>query len=447
MITQKYVDALEYSFFFFFLCIIFIISEIWFEIGYLLIKNFIICVLFILILRSWKRNGIFSLYSLFLDFSLFFVFSRIFFDLINYIPLTSFLFFEKKSFSEEIIFLLLFKLSLFIILIDAGFYFSKNKNLQTIPLIESKNIIIISFGLYILTAFWFSYKAVLDIKSVMTYGYSALLSDIRQNYPFWLKGAGTGFMISFYSLLMQKQSRKDYKKIFVIFCIIMLLTGLRGSRASFLIPFLFALYILNIKKVINITFKELLFLVLVMIVFVLVITYYRGENISYLTNIKDLFFYIFYNQGNTFGLLPYYQENIVDIKNNLTVPIVFSDVLTFYNTSIHAGSAIVGEYANINRIKGIGLGQSLFLELYDLPFVLGIFVSPLIGKYIKFVETNLFKNRFYIVFLCVCVSSIIYMPRDILLAPFEPLNFVYIFGAFFVILFSKECERYFLRRN
>lgn len=352
------------------------------------------------------------------------------------------MFFQNKYFSERIIFTILFKICAFIILIDLGFYFSKNQKLKIFPLLDNKRTKRISFVLYIITTLWFGYKAVLDIKSVMNSGYSALLSEIRQNYPFWLKGAGTGFMICFYSLLMQKQNRKDYIKIFIIFCIIMLLTGLRGSRASFLIPLLFALYVLNIQKVINITFKRLILLIVAMIIFVLLITSFRGENISYLTSIKDIFFYIFYNQGNTFGLLPYYQENILDIKNTISIPIVFSDVLNFYNKTILAGDAIVGKYANINHVPGISLGQSLFLELYDLPFVIGLLLSIFIGKYIKFTETNFFRNRFFIVFLGICVSSIIYMPRDILFAPFEPLNVVYILGSFFIILFANVFGKY-----
>ena len=173
MIIKKNIDILEYSFSFFILIISILISEIDFQFGYTMMKHYTLYSLIFLILRSWKRNGIFSLYSLFLDFSLFFVFSRVFFDLINYIPLTNFLFFQKKVFSETIIFTLLCKLNIFLILIDMGFYFSKVHKLKEVPLLNNPNVRKISFFLFILTALWFSYKAFLDIKSVMPFGYSA----------------------------------------------------------------------------------------------------------------------------------------------------------------------------------------------------------------------------------------------------------------------------------
>lgn len=435
--NKKFIDIIEYSFFITLLLISIITSEVNFSFGYILLKIITFFTLLFLMMKSWIRNGVFSLYSLFIDFSMFFVFSRLFFDLINYIPLTTFLFFGRKTFSEGLIFTILIRNIFFLIAIDMGYYLSHSYTIREKKVNFDSNVEKILFVLYIFSAIWFGFKAILDIKTVLIYGYSAVLSDLRVDYPFWLKGAGTVFITLFYSLFLVKHTKKKWMQIIIVYLILMLLTGLRGSRASFIVPLIFAIYVMNELKVISIKLKQFVLFILLIIGFIFLITIARGENLTYIKSFKDIFYYIFYNQGNTFGLLTYYAENKQDIKVSQNLPIIISDLLSYYNKNFHTGSEIIGKYANTSTLSGIGLGQSLFLELFDMPFAFSLLLSCFIGAMIKFTEKNLLINRNCIVVFCIMSCSIFYMPRDILFAALEPLNFVYVFGSLFLFVFFK----------
>lgn len=414
-----------------------IISFFDFATSYFLVKLLCLIYLLCIIVKSWAKSGIFSIYSLFVDFTFFFIYSRLFFDLIGYIPINEFYFFGKKVFSEEICAVILEKSIVFFACIDLGYYFRQTKSIPVVAKLENPNVLKLSIVLFILCSIWFGYKAVLDFKYVIMNGYTALLTDIHASYPFWIKGAGTFFVSAFYLLLIQKTNKKTSLFVFFIYCLVMFMSGLRGSRATILCPLIFTLYMLNKDGVIIINIKKLLLIVATMIFLIFIVTFYRGEDLSYVSSIKDIFYYIFYNQGNTFGTLLYYQDNISDILSNENFPIIIEDLRKYYVGDVaRNGTKIINYYANINNIEGIGLGESFYLELINLPLVISIFVCFFVGWAMRFVERNILRNRYLLVFFCICVGTFFYMPRDTLLGCFAPLNFVYCIMSYLFLLFN-----------
>lgn len=429
--------GLFYSFVIFTLLCLNILSFFDFNIAYDLLKIFFIIVWFCIIFHGYRKKGVFSLYVLFIFFCMFFLYSRIFFDLINYQPLEVFLFFGKKTFDTRIPFKFVTYSILYLVFIDFGFYNSNKISVKKINLEHNKAVKNFLYCIFFFATFLFIYKSFLDIKMVQSVGYSADLDEIRVDYPFWLKGAGTLFYIGFYALLMCKLDKREIILIFSIYFICSLFSGLRGSRAAFLVPFIFMIYYLARLRIIKINLFKTLLLVLCAVSAIMLTTVFRGSDISSYNNFIDIFYYIFYGQGNTIGLPYYYLENQNMLEQVTYVPYILTDLFHQYFQELPSGGNLITRLGNIHGIEGIGLGESLFLELLNLNIFVSCLLCFFIGKWINYVDSNLTRNRILIPLFFSMASTIFYMPRNILLNFLNPFSILYFILTNFLIYFFR----------
>ena len=423
---------LLYASFILLFCTINVLSLLYFDIAYLLMKNFVLFFNLILIIRSYRNNGILSIYSLFISFCLFFLYARIFFDLIGYRPLTYYNFGKRITWNENVIYQFLHYSFIFLIAIDFSYYISKPKKIANKKFIENKSSKRVTYFFFFFFLLIFSYKCYLDIQAIHSMGYTAIISEIRINYPFWTKASGTLFYISFYMLLMHKLSKKETIIIFFLYAIVSALSGLKGARAAFFLPIVFSLFYLSKKQYIKITISKLTMLVCLAIVFIFIITFSRGESLDHIKSFKDIFYYVFYNQTQTFNLPIFYLEHKHFCQENRSIPYIFSDTLHIYNSFFSTGSNVIHKFTGLPN--GMGLGESLFLELLDLHFIYSIIFCLYIGYIIKFVECNFFRNRTLLPIFCCFVSSAFYMPRNTMFSFLDSSSVIYFIATNFIIL-------------
>lgn len=397
-------------------------------------KFFLLLFVISILLCSVKRNGCAALYSLFLFFSLFFLFFRIFFDLIGFKSITIYNFVITKIWREEIIFKFLNFSFFYLIIIDFFYYISKPSVVTEIPILKNNSTKKITLLFFIVFSCLFAYKSYLDMKMIQKFGYTASLANIRINYPFWLKGSGTFFYIFFYALLMHELSKRELKVIFLVYVLLSLLSGLRGARAAFFLPVIFALFYLNEKKILKINLYNGLIIVICFTCIIFLITFFRGEDLSNIKKIGDVVSYVFYGQTQTFNVPMFFMEYKSEIQSERLLPYIFSDLLHKYIPSIQDGSMAIGKYNHLP--EGLSLGDSLYLELLDLPLMIAFFICACIGRVIKFVQINFLRNRTLSPLFFCSVTSIFYMPRNILFSFLGPDCIAYfIFSNLFILCF------------
>ena len=405
-----------------------------FNSAYQFSKIFTLSFVIILIIRSFRKNGIISIYSLFISFCLFFLYLRIFFDLIGYKSLANYTFGTHRTWSDKILFSFLNYSFLYLLTIDFFYYMEKPKRIHFVGVIQNNTSKRIIYCFFLLFTLIFLYKCYLDIQAIHKLGYTSTVSNVRINYPIWTVGAGTFFYIFFYLLLMHKLSKKETVGVFIIYAIVSLLSGLKGARAAFFVPIIFSLFYLSEKKYIKVTFPKLIILIIVAMSLIFLITFSRGEDLSYVESLKDIFCYVFYNQTQTFNVPIFYLEYKDICKEHRFIPFIFSDVLHYYIATLPSGGSTINNFTGLPN--GMGLGNSLFLELLDLPLILAFFACFCIAKAIKFVQYNFLRNRKLLPLFCCFVSSAFYMPRNTLFSFLDPSSVIYLIASnVFLIIF------------
>ena len=421
-------------FFYLFSLIMSLLLMFTFELGYekislTIIEVEIILILIFLIYHSYKKNGIISLYTLFLFFSIFFIFSRIIFEFIGYLgrQVNDFYFFLTNiHFKDETVFKFMFYSIIYFLSIDAGTHYQKKEKKILIPVKRYHSVIkVILTYIVILLLPLLLYKGYLDIQNVSLNGYRSVLD--RTSYPFYLKGIGTIFISCFFVFFMFQPERHEVIFIISIYIIYSFSASLRGSRSVFFIPFIFSIYLLWKMKIIKITFKGLFVIGFCCILLIAWFTsYLRGEAIQNL-GLGDLIKYVLYGQGNSIGLPLYYLEFKDVIDSQIQLPLIIEDWGSFFFDSLHRGSYYIAQIANKNGVDG-GLGESIFLELLNLPLPLAIIISFCLGKIIKYIDLNIFCNAFSIPLFLLISQWVFVLPR------FALFNFLDIYGIVELIL-------------
>ena len=419
-----------------------IISFLNFNIAYLCLKFFILIFILLLIVHSYLKNGIISIYSLFISFCLFFLYFRIFFDLIGSKSLQEYNFGKHITWSENIIFIFLNYSFLYLITIDFFYYFFKPNKIKYIVPVNNKTTKKIIFFFFLLYAIIFSYKCYLDIKTIHSLGYTAVISKLRINYPFWTKGAGTFFNLFFYLLLMHELTKKETLTIIILYAIVSLLSGLKGARAAFFIPIIFILFYLTEKKYIKITISKLIILVFIAIGAIFLITISRGESLNQIKSFSDVLEYVFYNQTQTFNVPIFFLENKEFCQEQRIVPYIFSDILHTYSSFFPSGNGVIFRFTGLP--SGMSLGESLFLELLDLPLFFALFTCMCISYAIKFVQVNFLRNRRFLPIFCCFVCSAFYMPRNTLFSFLDSSSLIYFVMANIILIILPSILLYFI---
>ncbi len=432
------------------LVILDIFSMILFELGSekysLAFVEFLVIFTFsVFFIKSSKSNGILSLYSLFLIFSVFFLYSRIVFEWIGYLnrQVNDFYFFLTSiHFKDRTVFDFMFYTILYLISIDFGYYYSKFTNNRLDNRTENNTAKFFIFLCIILIMPLLLYKSYLDIKNVKLNGYQSILD--RSSYPFYLKGVGTIFISLFYCLFMFKMTKKEILILIFIYLIYSFTSSLRGSRSVFFIPFVFSFYVLWRLDIIKISFFKLIIIascsILLIAWFTVVL---RGERISD-SSLSKIFKYILYGQGNSIGVPLYYLEYKDYIDARIQLPLFLEDWFSFFTNFFHKGSYYVALVANKKNVEG-GLGESIYVELLNLPLVFSLPVSFCFGKILKKVEMNLLSNRFRIPFFLLLSQWLFVLAR------FAFFNFLDLYGicemflTVVLFLFFNNCSKYILK--
>ena len=394
------------------------------------------------IMKSMKINGTLSLYTLFLGFCLFFIYSRIYFDLIGFWHRQVndfYFFFTKIHFSDELV-MKFFNFSiLFFVFFDFGYYLNPKKYIKIIPVSDNEFAKRIVFFLMLITTPLLLYKSILDIRYVRTYGYSSVLD--RMNYPFYLKGAGTLFIASFYASFMFKLSKKEFIFIIILYLLQSMGASLRGSRSVFMIPFIMSLYMISKFDIAKIKFRTLVLIGCISVFIISMMTIFlRGE--SFIGNtLLELIYYILYGQGNSIGVPLYYLHHQNSINDVQLMPFIFQDLVHLYNNNILAGSGYIAAIVNTKKVEG-GLGESLFLELLDMPLFFSLPFSLFIGWFINFIEANMLRNRFFLPMALIISSWVIVWARFAFFHFLEIHNIVSYILAILFFIFAITFSKY-----
>ena len=430
------------------LVIIDIFSLLVFELGFektsLKFIELIVILIFLLFwIKSTRYNGVLSLYSLFLIFSVFFIYSRIIFEWIGYLnrQVNDFYFFLTNiHFKDRTVFYFMFYTVLYLVFIDFGYYYSKSNNKQIDDRCEDNTAKFFILLCMVLLIPFLLYKAWLDVKNVKLNGYQSVLD--RSSYPFFLKGVGTIFISLFYCLFMFKLSKREIKIAMVIYLFYAFFSSLRGSRSVFFIPFVFSLYIFWRFGVIKISLLKIFVVgccsILLIAWFTVVL---RGENISNIS-ISNIFKYILYGQGNSIRVPLYYLEYKDFLDARIQLPLILEDWISFFTDYFHKGSYYVALLANKNNVEG-GLGETVFVELLNLHLVLSLPISFFLGNILKLVEQDLLKNRFQIPLLLLISQWIFVIPRFAIFNFFDLYGICELLITFLMYLFFRN-SKYFL---
>jgi hypothetical protein len=377
--------------------------------------------------------GVFSIYSIYLYTSVFFVYSRFVFDLFDFAPFFRIRFPVNYTFDSSVgaIFISVVFLSHYII--DTVYFYclsSKkswirhgcNESFKHYPQIQLCGIcvMIISFPAII-------YKLYLQIVFVQIYGYLSVFNGdlAKMPLPFWTNGSGTMFLIGYIMVLFSY----PLKRMFIIssmFYLFYSLTGsLRGSRSQFLTEIIAVIYFYTKFYHKKLSFKTISLLFVFVVIFSIAIANYtRGS--SELTSVSALLNEFFYSQGHTIGvpLTIIESQGVIPYRR---FPFIFSELLDPFFKIIYPTSGqtqiMLEKYNMIGAVviyrlsprayyNGNGLGASIIAEMYDCGGFMGIIIwSIILGSIIYNIDNHSEKKNVNIPLLWFLVKTIIYLPR------------------------------------
>ena len=407
-------------------------------------QEFVFLIFFIiLVVKSIRKNGLISLYTIFLLLCFVFDFSRFYLDLIGFYDVTHGEFFGKYLFPVETITLNIVLMHISVFLIDLGYYLFPQPK---IPERELKNdkiqrkIILISMGV----TFPFSvYGNYLILKFVLDNGYYALaakMSNLGDIIPFQLKIAEYIFKLFFYTSFFYKFNKKQTVIIFGLFFINSLMTGLRGSRGTMLFPFVFFFYLLASKrKLIKINFIKIFTIIIISYVFFQVSSTIREIGVGD-ESLDQIIHNILVGQSQSI-LIPFIYIDAYNTLPHMKLPFILGDVINSYITYPFAQPGLINHLITSNAQNG--LGYSPFAEMYDLG-LFGIIIAIFIGWYIKSITKNIDKNYKANLFFIIAGMSIIWMPRDCILRVFFETNVMFMGAAFIVYILLGFLTKYLL---
>lgn len=411
----------------------------------------------------------FSLYQLFLFTGFFFVYSRVFLDVIGFRPLYVFNFWGPETgYLTElnakivvitlIVFLLSTSLAEMIYLIydkqseiKRNYYFHKHVHLKVLNLLQSVYYLLILLSIV---------KGIIIIQQVAVNGYTWLFDGGIQSYAFPIFLRVQTLTVAVFSLLLYY--KRDKKSVLQNSILLMIFLGVRmfsGQRGVTILYFLLLLWIYSTY------YKKIKFLhagILCVIVWVIIqfISAYRAGR----TSINLQIFSVLYSFSVSIMVL----GGVIQFESSFTnqFPFVigyFVDYLTkIFNPLMRLGQnmerLVYGNYLGDHLayilspqryLAGNGTGTSIIAELYEfvsgnqlLFFVCG-FLFMLI---ILFAANRLYKNIFTFTIMFHVLYYFIFSPRDSI---FKAIN-VIVLGllvAVVVQLFEQKQSNYWLKAN
>jgi len=378
-------------------------------------------------IKAMYYYGNFSLYAIYLYTSFFFVYSRVFFDFIDYKSFLQISFPVQHIFNTHtgLVFLLVSLLSYYVI----DIVFSLNRSgRQPVNNLHS-NIKLQHIGIFLMCISMppLIYKGYIRLLFVKEHGYlsvyNGMLDDLE--LPLWTRGTGTIFVLGYMLFVMGYPREKRFVFLSVVFLLNSALNGMKGTRSSFLLDLVtvFYFYVALYNK--KIKFKNMVLLLTGIVMFGSIVGHTR-ENTGINEKIGNLIKGFFYDQGTTIAVPLARIDSDGDIKYR-HYPFIFSPMINpfldlYYGDKVNLkiklkkyhyfGTITIHKYAPELYYKGMGLGGSVLMEMYDCGGVSGIvFWSALLAWIISSVELNLKKTYLNIPLFWFIVLSVAYLPR------------------------------------
>lgn len=277
------------------------------------------------------------------------------------------------------------------------------------------------------------WKNIMRLQYVQSVGYiNYTLNKEDLKLPFFLTGVGWIFNGVFWALLISSGKRKNTKLLWCLFLIVSLVDSVKGNRAAFATNFVFFIYYIIHRYDINLNkaYKYLGVSFFVFFIFYFVSTNFRGSRNYQFDFFDSLIVGLFYNQSVSLNVPLLYMDFFNQIKNP-HIPLILSDFLTYgFDLPVYSTTEMFRDF--MFHQEGYGLGYVFLIELFELN-VFAIPICFLLGKFIKFVEKNYFRNDYLVGLFSLFFMSIVYMPRHIILGV-SPIRVSWvIFGLFLVI--------------
>lgn len=419
------------------------------ELNTLLVGFFLVYV--ITVTTSVISFGFFSLYSIFLYTSAFFIYDCFFFTLFsdrNFLIQT---FPRMYSFDNNIGFIFIISSFLSVYTIHIGYcllYYNKNIIKQSdednynIPILEKIGIIIMLIFLVPVL-----YKIYLQVRYVMSHGYVILYTKgfADLSYPFWTAGSYLMFNAGYIFLLASSPSKKKYIIFSVLYVMVYLANAMKGGRGQIISIILILLYLYQKKYKSKIQIHKILGLFGILMILIVSIGTLRdsyGKNINKNNNptvISEIIEKTLWVQ-TTSRAVPLLIMN-GDLKYH-DFPFFFYHItkpfLTF-KYKAKGGDNIIGlqKYNNPSQVlmanisleaslSGNGYGTAFLGESYEFGGYFGIIFFSIIISFILvfFDKSPLSFKPIYVPIIFYFLLTIPCLPRDSLLAFLDSLNFV-----------------------
>lgn len=393
-----------------------------------------------LIIRSIKRNGLVNVYTFFLFFSVFFMFSRFAFDVFGFTDVLEITFPSRYMIKPKSGIILIGLCFFVYLIIDFSYYCARSRLIKQKEIYVSDKVYKILFVFLLITLPLILYKNYLRFQYVQSVGYiNYTLNQDDIDLPVYLKGVGWIFNVLFWALIICSSNIRKTKFLWGLYWAVSLLDSLKGNRAAFAINFVIGIYF--IIKTSNVNPKRIIliltFVFIGFIAFYLAATNLReGKKNGDINFFQDIVVSLFYAQSVSLNIPLLYIDFISQAQNSHLIPFIFGDYLKF---GLGMPVNDVGTFLRqvLYTPKGFGLGYAVLVEIFDL----GFFALPFcafLGWFIKFIDKNFFRNQWLIGFFCLFFMSIIYMPRHIFFDFLSPIRVSWIsFGLFSIVFLSN----------
>ena len=417
---------------------------------------FLLFYLFVLI-KSIYFFGFLSIYSIYLYTSFFFVYSRLFFDLIGFRSFLAIRMPVDFTFSDEtgVVFILISFFAFYI----CDIVFSLNTKKELIikcNFRHSGNLQNIGILIIIMMMPLLLYKLNMQLQFVRERGYLSIYNGelAGLSYPIWTRGSGTLLIIGYMLFLMSYPRKKIFILVSLLYLFNSFFTSLQGARSVFLIETIVVLYLYSRFYNVKINIGGLIVLFLGIILFSIMIAYSRvNRSVDSILAINNLF----YSQGNTIGV----PLAIIENKDNIEYrrfPFIFSSIAEPYFSFIYGGDAslktTLENFNHIGRITahklhaqsyflGHGMGGSFLAEMYDFGGVFGIILWSVIFAFIiSVIEKYFLFRQSLIPFFYFLIGTYIYLPRGSFFGFINNMHYIFllfvIFYIFEFLIFPKK---------
>ena len=416
---------------YFFFALLFMLSLLFSSHSYFLFEFFFTMLYFFTVIALIKKEGFIGIYQFYLYTSGLFLYSRIFFDFINYDSFLHVSFPGTHYYSYDIGIVYLTICYLHVFIVDFVYNYKNSKisvNLITYKKGEEE-IGKVSFALLLLIFPLVLYKMYLQYMYVRQNGYlSIFIGDglATLNYPFFLRGIPTLFVILLVFVLYSGNV-KQVRISLILFLVFELSNSLKGQRTLFISSVLLVLFFLVTRLGKKIKFRQLLVLLVGLVLFSQVMLINRDKNQKANFKNSTVISDFFYQQGTSI-VVPLYTIENYHLNNYRTGFYLFNPIKNLFITRLYPTSGqtktrlvhynylsdqIEFDFFPEGYYLGNGVGSSDLAEYYDFYKYFGVALfSIVLALILKFISNNFYRSFFSFIFSFYSLQTIIMMPRS-----------------------------------